>query len=66
MIGEKCKHKITGHKGKITLELNDSWGIYWFQGSDGDEYAKHIKENGIINFWQDKNNIEILKRVICG
>lgn len=63
MIGSKCKHKGTGHEGIIRNELPNCWGIYWFQGSDGDKHAKHIKGNGLLHYWQDKKDIEILKSI---
>jgi len=65
MIGSKCRHKTTGHIGKITLELKANksfpaqWGIYWFGGCEG--YAEQIKEKGVQYFWQDQDNIEIIK-----
>lgn len=62
MIGKTCKHKITGHIGKITGELTNDWGIYWFGGSEGDEHVKHIRKNGLLHYWQEKTDIEILNK----
>ncbi len=60
----EIRHKETGHKGKITGELNSfnppQWGIFWFGGSHGKEHAKRIKEKGLQYYWNDKDKIEIL------
>jgi len=66
MIGARCTHKIYGHIGKITKELNETqdfpsqWGIYWYASKDGTEHAIH-NQKGILYHWQDKTDIEIMK-----
>jgi hypothetical protein len=66
MIGRECKYIETGHKGKITKELKgcdkfpDQWGIFWYDGRHGHEHTERNRTLGILNFWQDKDNIEIL------
>jgi len=68
MKGKICKHKKTGHIGKINGELPatknfpEQWGIYWFGGSEG--YGEQIKKLGCLNYWQDKEDIEILDYVL--
>ena len=54
MIGKKCRHKKFGCIGKITRELKNDWGIYWFNSN-----SKFIRDKGLLNFWHDKNNIEL-------
>jgi hypothetical protein len=63
MIGEKCKHKDTGHIGIIRNELPstnnypEQWGIYWYTNSDGSDQFKRL---GYQEYWQDKEKIEIM------
>ena len=61
MINKTCRHRKTGHIGKITNELTDSWGIHWYGGSHGDEHAKRNSEIGVLNYWQHKGLIDILE-----
>lgn len=61
-----CRHKETGHIGKITNELKgtknfpDQWGINWYCGENGHQHAKHNQKFGILPYWNDKEKIQIL------
>ena len=60
MINKKCKHRITGHIGIIKNELDDSYGIYWLNNSDGSDQIKRL---GAQYYWQNKEDIELLKQL---
>ena len=64
---KECRHKETGHIGKIISKLKDTdsfpdqYGIYWYDGREGNEHAKRNREICTLHYWQDQDKIEILK-----
>lgn len=62
-----CKHIIYGHIGRINLELSAvetfpaQFGIYWFDGRNGDEHANRNRTIGLPSFWNNQDDIEIIE-----
>ena len=64
-----CRHIIYGHIGRINLELSAGetfpaqYGIYWFDGQNGDEHANRNRKIGLLPFWNDQDSIEIIETI---
>jgi len=64
-LGKECTYKLTGHKGRLVSELPydksfpAQWGVYWFDGKEGNEHATRNKTIGVLQFWNDKDKVDL-------
>ena len=62
MIGNECEITSTGHKGKITQEIDGFWFIRWYSGNDGKEHTERFKK-GTPPSWISKEEKEL--KIYC-
>lgn len=60
MIGYEVRHNITNQQGKVTLINNKHLAVFWYNGLQGAIHAEKVREFGIPNCWNNKNDITII------